>query len=199
MIFFKSKFSKKRIVFLVVIIFPLLFKAQAQEVSPSEIEFKKGIQDAGDAIQMALPITAFMATLLDGDKEGRWQFAKSFGTNLALTYVLKYAINKPRPKGATDGLAFPSGHTSVAFQSASFIQKKYGWEYGIPAYALAGFVAYSRIEGINHRHDGWDILGGILVGVGSTYLFTTEYQKDHFELSFSNEYNSYQIGLTFKF
>lgn len=174
-------------------------RVNAQEDSSKEIKYETGIQNAGDVIQLALPATAFLSTLIEGDKQGSWQFAKSFGTNLALTYALKYAINKPRPEGATDGHAFPSGHTSVAFQSASFIQKRYGWEYGIPAYALAGFVAYSRIEGVDERHDGWDILGGIIVGIGSTYLFTTEYQKEHFQLSFSSEDNTYQIGLVFKF
>ena len=173
--------------------------SNAQEDSPREINYEKGIQDTGDVIQFALPATALLATFLEDNKKGSWQFVKAFGTNLALTYALKYAINKPRPEGATDGLAFPSGHTSVAFQSASFIQRRYGWEYGIPAYALAGFVAYSRIEGLNERHDGWDVLGGIIVGIGSTYLFTTAYQKDHFELSFSSEHNAFQVGLTFKF
>lgn len=172
---------------------------KAQEDSLSEIKYEKGMQDAGDVIQLALPATAFISSLIDGDKKSSWQFAKAFGTNLVLTYALKYTINKPRPDGATDGHAFPSGHTSAAFQGASFIQRKYGWEYGIPAYILAGFVAYSRIEGLNERHDCWDVLGGIIVGIGSTCLFTSEYQKDHFKLSFSSGQNSYQVGLTFKF
>lgn len=185
--------------FIAIIIFFTTNALNAQEDSPREIKYEQDMQDAGDVIQLALPATAFLATLLDKDKKSSWQFVKSFGTNLAVTYALKYAINKPRPDGATDGHAFPSGHTSAAFQSASFIQRKYGWEYGIPAYALAGFVAYSRIEGLDERHDGWDILGGIIVGIGSTYLFTTKYQRDHFKLSFSSENNSYQVGLTFKF
>ena len=186
-----------RIYFFVLIL--TINQVVAQDESLKEIKFEKGIQDAGDVIQFALPATAFLSTLINNDKQGSLQFVKSFGTNLAITYALKYAINKPRPEGATDGLAFPSGHTSVAFQSAAFIQKRYGWKYGVPAYVLAGFVAYSRIEGINERHDGWDVLGGIIVGVGSTYLFTTEYQKEHFELSFSSANNSYQIGFIFKF
>lgn len=183
-------------------IFLLLFSSKsirAQDDSSSELRFEKDIQNAGDVIQLALPATAFLGTLIRGDKKGSWQFVKAFSTNLAVTYALKYAINKPRPDGATDGHAFPSGHTSVAFQSAAFIQRRYGWEYGIPAYALAGFVAYSRTEGFNDRHDAWDVIGGIVVGVGSTYLFTSEYKRDHFELSFSSENNSYQVGLTFKF
>ena len=133
------------------------------------------------------------------DKKGLWQFTKSYGTTLALTYALKYAIDKPRPDGRTDGKAFPSGHTAVAFSGASFLQRRYGWEYGIPAYAVAGLVAYTRIEGINDRHDGWDVLGGVLVGVGSTYLFTTPYQKEHYELSFKSGGGNYLVGFKYKF
>lgn len=185
---------------LVVIIFLtsscLLF---SQDESPREIRFEKTIQDTGDFIQIALPATAFLSTLIVDDGKGGWQFIKSFGTNLGLTYLLKYTINKQRPDGATDGHAFPSGHTSVAFQSAAFIQKRYGWKYGIPAYTLAGFVAYSRIEGLNDRHDGWDVLGGIIVGIGSSYLFTTPYEKEHFELTFSTQNNTYQVGLIYRF
>lgn len=171
----------------------------SQNEAPKEYRKEKTIQDIGDVLNYSMPLAAGLTTVIIGDKKGTWQFAKGFATNLAVTYALKYAINKPRPEGATDGHAFPSGHTSVSFQSASFIQRRYGWEYGIPAYLLSGFVAYSRLEGLNDRHDGWDVLGGIIVGVGSTYLFTTPYQKDHYELSFSSQNNNYLIGFKYKF
>jgi membrane-associated phospholipid phosphatase len=160
---------------------------------------RKTTQDIGDILHTALPLAAGLTTVIIKDKVGTWQFAKAFGANLALTYGLKHTLNKSRPDGNTDGLAFPSGHTSVAFQSASFIQKRYGWSYGVPAYALASLVAYSRVEGIDRRHDGWDVVGGIIVGIGSTYLFTTPYQKEHLELAFSSNENNYLIGLKFKF
>ncbi|WP_452228125.1 phosphatase PAP2 family protein [Lacinutrix sp. MEBiC02404] len=165
----------------------------------SEYKTKKAVQDIGDYLRYGMPIAAGLTTILIKDKKGTWQFAKGFTVNLAVTYALKYAINKPRPAGATDGHAFPSGHTSVAFQSASFIQKRYGWKYGIPSYALAGFVAYSRIEGYKQRHDGWDVLGGIIVGVGSTYLFTTPYQKEHLKLAYTSYDSTYLIGLKYTF
>lgn len=191
----------KKIEFALLAIALLLFSSSlfSQEESLREIKYEKTIQDTGDVIQIALPATTFISTLIMEDGKGSWQFIKSFGTNLGVTYLLKYAINKPRPDGATDGHAFPSGHTSTAFQSAAFIQKRYGWKYGIPAFALAGFVAYSRIEGLNDRHDGWDVLGGIVVGIGSSYLFTTPYKRDHFKLTFSKENNIYQLGLLYRF
>ena len=60
-------------------------------------------------------------------------------------------------------------------------------------------MAYSRKEGIHHRHDGWDILGGALLGIVSTQLFTTPYERKHFELSYSSSDGSYLVGVKYKF
>lgn len=188
---------KLKLTLITILTLTLLFTFTTTQAQSNQT--RKTIEGIGDAIQIGLPITAGLTTLIIKDKKGSWQFVKGFAVNLAVTYGLKFAIDKPRPEGRKDGLAFPSGHTSVAFQSASFIQRRYGWSYGIPAYALASFVAYSRLEGIDKRHDGWDILGGIIVGVGSTYLFTTPYQKEHFELSFNGSENKYLIGFNYKF
>ncbi len=167
--------------------------------SPGEIWRETAIEKFGDYGQFAPTAFALATTLVKKDKEGFWQLAKSASANLTATWVLKYAIDKPRPEGRTDGHAFPSGHTSFAFQGASFLQKRYGWKYGIPAYTLAAIVGYSRIEGVNNRHDEWDVLAGAVVGIGSTYLFTTPYAKSHFELSFSSGEEGHMVGFVFKF
>jgi len=180
----------------ILILLALCFSFSA--IKAQNDQTRKSIQDIGDVLHSSIPIAVGLTTIIIKDKKGSWQFVKSFGLNIALTFALKHAIDKSRPHG-TDGLAFPSGHTSVAFQSASFVQKRYGWSYGIPAYALASFVGYSRIEGIDNRHDGWDVLGGIIVGVGSTYLFTTPYQEEYIELAFSSNNDNYLIGFRIKF
>lgn len=156
----------------------------------------KTIESTGDVLLFVLPATALGSSLIIGDTKGTWQFAKGFAVNQALTIGLKYATDKKRPFNNGDR-AFPSGHTSTTFQSAAFIQKRYGWKYGIPAYALAGFTGYSRIEA--QRHDGWDVLAGAAVGIGSAYLFTTPYQKEHMELSFTSWDDNYALGFIYKF
>lgn len=171
-----------------------------QEIdSRSEIRRETNIQAFGDYAQFAPTAVSFITVIAKKDKIGFWQLTKSAGTNLALTYVLKYGINKHRPEGRTDGKAFPSGHTSFAFQGASFLQRRYGWKYGVPAYAVAAYVGWSRMEGIGERHDGWDVLAGAAVGIGSTYLFTTPYAREHFDLSFKSGGGDYLIGVNFKF
>lgn len=154
------------------------------------------IQTSGDILLFAMPASALAGSLIEGDYKGTLQFAKGFAVNQAVTIGLKYALNKDRPYGSGER-AFPSGHTSTTFQSAAFIQKRYGWGYGLPAYLLAGYTGFSRINA--KKHDGWDVLAGAVVGIGSAYIFTTPYQKEHMEFSFSNEADSLLLGFVYKF
>lgn len=156
----------------------------------------KNLKTAGDVLLVALPTSAVVATFINNDKQGRWQFTKAFAVNAALTYGLKGIVDKERPDFSGND-SFPSGHTSATFQSASFLQIRYGWKYGIPAYLLAGFTSFTRLNA--KKHDGWDVLGGAIIGVGSSYLFTTPYQKEHLELSFNSDKDSYLLGFKYKF
>jgi membrane-associated phospholipid phosphatase len=92
--------------------------------------------------------------------------------SLGISYGLKYAIDEKRPNGKS--YSFPSVHTSASFTSAEFLRKRYGWEYGIPAYAIATFVAYSRVEA--KQHYVHDVIAGAVIGIGSSYLFTRPYK-----------------------
>lgn len=156
---------------------------------------KKTIETIGDVILVALPTTALGSTLVKEDYKGTLQLFEGMFTNVAITHGLKITVNKPRPDHS-DNRSFPSGHTSISFQGASFIQRRYGWKYGIPAYALAGFAGYSRIHA--NKHDGWDVLAGAIIGIGSTYIFTTPYQKKQVELSFESSDSQYLLGVVYK-
>lgn len=186
--------------FLVFFFVFTITEGQAQsDVSYQLTKSEVNVRIASDYMQYIPETTSLIAILIHKDKKGFWQFTKSFGTNLAITYALKVSINKTRPNGRTEGHAFPSGHTSVAFHGASFLQRRYGWWYGAPAYVVAGLVAYCRIQGKRKSHDVWDVLGGVVTGVGSTYIFTTPYQKQHYKLSYDGGNGNYLIGVTYEF
>jgi membrane-associated phospholipid phosphatase len=152
------------------------------------------IEFAGDIVAIILPVTAGGMTLYKNDQEGVIQFSKSFLTTLGATAALKYSINAERPNG--DSHSFPSGHTSVAFSGASFLQKRYGWKYGIPAYVSASFVGWSRIESDNHYLQ--DVFAGAAIGVISTYIFTDAYQEGIVVSPFMGE-GTYGIRLSATF
>jgi membrane-associated phospholipid phosphatase len=131
------------------------------------------IELSGEIIRILLPLTAAGMTVYHDDQEGLIQFSKSFLTTAGTSYALKYSIDTDRPDGGEH--SFPSGHAATAFSGASFLQRRYGWKYGIPAYTVASFVGWSRIESDNHYLK--DVMAGAAIGVISTYIFTDPYMK----------------------
>lgn len=156
------------------------------------------ITTSGDIIQLAIPAVAFGSTFIwkDDNTKPTWQFIKSYGSALIVAQALKHIVLKPRPDGS-DNFSFPSGHTTSAFSGAAFIQKRYGWKYGIPSYLLASYVGYTRIQA--KKHDGWDVLGGAVIGIGSSYLFTKPYEHKNIDVSFQKVNGGYTVGFNYAF
>ncbi len=130
-------------------------------------------EKAGDVLLMLIPATAYGAAFFLNDKSGKTQFYKSFLTNLGVTLALKFSVNRERPDHSGND-SFPSLHTSATFQGAAFIQRRYGWKYAIPAYAGATFAGYSRVYADKHYLE--DVAAGAVIGVLSSYCFTTPYK-----------------------
>jgi len=182
---------------LILITSCLLMQTAAFSQDTSETKPQIGTtQKIGDIALFALPIATLGTTMIKGDNKGAWQFTKGFILTEALTYGLKTTINKPRPDLSNDN-SFPSGHTSTVFHSAGFIHRRYGFKYSIPAYAIAGFTAASRVD--SKKHDMLDVIAGAAIGLGSNLLFTTEYQQKHMELNYINAHGDQMIGFRYKF
>lgn len=115
-------------------------------------------------------------SLCKGDYEGFVELGKTVAVSTAVTYILKYSIKKGRPDGSGAD-AFPSNHNQLAFAGATFLMKRYGWKWGVPAYVVSGYVAWGRMYA--QKHDIWDVLAGAAIGVGSGFLFTTPFAKKH--------------------
>lgn len=130
------------------------------------------IETAGDVLQYVLPATAAGMALVNKDEKGALQFGGSAALTVGLTYGLKYTVNEDRPNGGSR--SFPSMHASISFSSAEFIRKRYGWEYGVPAYVAATFVAYSRVE--CREHYTHDVIAGAAIGMVSSHLLTTPFK-----------------------
>ena len=128
----------------------------------------------GDTLQLTLPITAGVSTAIYGDEDGAWMFAKQFGTAWASVYALKFTLDKTRPSGSNTN-SFPSGHTMGAFSGASFLQRRYGWLYGVPAYTGAVLTGFSRVDADAHFMD--DVLAGASIAMMSNWYWTEPYAE----------------------
>jgi len=139
------------------------------------IHAKSGTERVGDVLTLLIPAVALGATLAMDDKEGQIEFLKTYGSTAAATQILKYTVRAPRPNDSNSITSFPSGHTSSAFSGASFIHKRYGISYAIPAYIGAVYTAYSRVYA--DKHYTKDVIAGALLGIGFSWYFVTPYKN----------------------
>ena len=78
-----------------------------------------------------------------------------------LVEPIKFAVRRERPDGSNH-LSFPSGHASVTFATATVIERHLGWRKSILGYAIASYVAMSRIH--DNQHYLSDVIFGAAVG-----------------------------------
>lgn len=157
---------------------PLLF-AYDRELSRRSIghpQFTHGDTKRGDAAALALGAVATSlgaARWIDGD-EGRSLevLAESLAATMGATGLLKLAVPRGRPSGASDA-SFPSGHSALSFCTATFVARSTwdasdAWWHGVGylAYAPAAYIGVSRIEG--RQHFPTDVVFGAFLGVAMT-------------------------------
>lgn len=93
--------------------------------------------------------------------------------SVSFTYIFtaaaKIVFNRTRPGGGN--YSFPSGHTSPNFAIAGTLAYMYPWYIGVPAFAAAALVGYTRID--LNQHYASDVVAGAGIGLffaTSTYL-----------------------------
>ena len=136
---------------------------------------RKAVRTSTDVVLIAMPVATLGIAIAKQDWKGIAIGAAECAGTLAVTYGLKYAIHKKRPDGS-DNHSFPSGHSSLVFTDASFVMRRYGWKFGVPAYAMATYVAWGRVY--SRKHDVWDVVTGAAIGTAIGLLGTRPFMKN---------------------
>jgi hypothetical protein len=104
--------------------------------------------------------------------ERSWVMIKASIYSGLFTDVFKSIAQEERPNGS-NRQSFPSGHATSAFAFASVVHAEHGLAWGVPAYALASFVGYSRMN--DNKHYFHDVVAGAVVG--TSYGFGLHYRS----------------------
>lgn len=150
---------------------------------------QKAFEVLGDILQF-LPAFSASYSLAIKDYEGLKELAIGFGTTMGVTLITKASLNalaKKYPQKLQIALrpnhanyeGFPSGHTSSAFSAAGYMQRRYGWKWGVPMSLLATLVGISRV--VANKHTPVQVVAGAMLGFGVSYLASSRYidpQKD---------------------
>ena len=138
--------------------------------SVSAMAKSEKLEKVGDVGQYGIPLVAGAISLYHRDGEGLLELGEGAIWTALSTHILKSTVDATRPDG-TDH-SFPSAHTSSAAQGAAYLQFRYGYQYGIPAFIAAGVVGYSRIDA--DRHYWRDVAAGFALGTGIQYLVSQQ-------------------------
>ena len=149
-------------------------------------QYSKFISNTTTAVAISTPLVMGVVALIENNDDllkNALYVGVSIGVDGVLTYGLKEIVNRPRPYVTypndiinknkdvenENALSFPSGHTSLAFATATALSMKYPkWYVIAPSYFWATSVGYSRLN--LGMHYPSDVLAGALLGAGSAFI-----------------------------
>jgi membrane-associated phospholipid phosphatase len=145
------------------------------------IGFSKFISNTTTGAAIGVPLVMGAVALFENDDDllkSAVYVGVSIGVDGVLTYGLKEIFHRPRPYVTYSDItayetetsrSFPSGHTSLAFTTATALSLKYPkWYVIAPTYFWACSVGYSRMNlGVHYPSD---VLAGAILGAGSAYV-----------------------------
>jgi membrane-associated phospholipid phosphatase len=158
-----------------------ILESLSKNRTPGMTHLMQGISNTDYPVSVATPVTLFIIAAAghnEKSKEKSFIIAGSLLASTVITEGLKYLVNRPRPS-TRDSLiipasdmgspSFPSGHTSIAFATATSLSMAFPkWYVIAPSFLWAGTVGFSRLYlGVHYPSD---VLAGALVGSGSAWL-----------------------------
>jgi len=149
-----------------------IFAAILLLVAGREAACAASSESLGTDVAIALPLIAGGITLAKEDWKGSAQLTVDTVATVGIAYGLKHVIREQRPD-KSDFQSMPSDTSALAFAPAQFLWDRYGWQYGVPAYAAATFVAWSRVDA--QKHHWYDVTASAALAFGVSKIFTTTY------------------------
>ncbi|MFV5689602.1 phosphatase PAP2 family protein [Flavobacterium sp. ZT3R25] len=141
----------------------------------------KFVTNTAVPFSVATPIIIYSVGLIKKDSTIKKQaifIGETFLVSAFITTALKHTVKRARPfdtysdiekETSAPGYSFPSGHTSLAFATATSLSMAYPkWYVIAPSFVWAGAVGYSRMHlGVHYPSD---VLAGAIIGSGSAYI-----------------------------
>ena len=150
-----------------------LFAALLLLMAATGPAFADKVESLGKGVAIALPLIAGGYSLYKGDRTGLAELTVDTLATVGTAYALKSIVREQRPD-KSDYRSFPSDTSALAFAPAQYIWDRYGWQYGMPAYAAALFAGYSRIEA--KKHHWYDVAASAGIAFTFSKIFTTRYR-----------------------
>jgi hypothetical protein len=152
-----------------------LFAALPLSAAQADIASKNTEKTVGESIAYSLPVAAVTITLMHDDD---WTGLKEYGfvaaATMGSTLLIRQFIHKTSPDGTSDR-SFPSIEAAAGSPAESYLWRRYGWQYGLPAFILEHSASFLLDRaGKHHFVDG---LAVSALSAGFSWLSVTPYHK----------------------
>ncbi|MFL9484951.1 phosphatase PAP2 family protein [Chitinophagaceae bacterium LWZ2-11] len=146
-------------------------------------DYWKGVSNSTYYVAIGIPVVETAIGYIEGNKNLKrngWETIVTIAGSAIITEGIKLAANRTRPYNAYPdlihaystrdyGYSMPSGHTSLAFATATSLALQYKkWYIVAPAYIWASSVGYSRLYLGEHYPS--DVFVGAVIGAGSAVV-----------------------------
>lgn len=158
-----------------------------QASSGLEKAFKPGKFIGSTGVQVAGSVGTYLIGRYakpGGSRTNKWShigfdLLRAQVVSSTLMYGMKQAVRRDRPTGAC--CSFPSGHSTVAFATASVLERHFGYRGSWPMWIIASYVATSRL--IDNRHFASDVVFGAALGIASGWTVVGRHGRDAFVMT----------------
>jgi membrane-associated phospholipid phosphatase len=145
--------------------------------APTAAATTSKIETAGKIVAFSLPLVAVGISVgHHEDWDGVAELGVSTVATLGAAYLLGQVVHEQRPDHS-DFHSFPSDTAALAYAPADYLWARYGWQYGLPAYAAATFVGYSRVDA--KKHHWYDVAASSVIAFGVNYAIVTRYHENN--------------------
>lgn len=156
----------------------------------------KSVETAGQVIAFGLPAAAGAYSLYREDGAGFAELGSSWLLSVGSSYGLSHLVREKRPDGSDDH-SFPSDTSASAFAAANYLWFRYGWRFGVPAYAFATFAGYSRVYA--DKHHWYDVAASSALALGINYAIVSRYKpSSKFSLAVGTRPDGVEARLSYR-
>ena len=179
------------------IIAAALFAALPLSAAQADIASKSTEKTAGEAIAYSLPVAAVTVSLFhDDDWTGIEEYSFVGLSTLGTTVLIRRFVREKSPDGKSDH-AFPSLQAAVGSPAESYLWRRYGWEYGLPAFILEHSASFLLDRaGKHHFVDG---LAVSAISAGFSWMAVTPYHKRLYIGSYTDGQGGVYVGAQMQF
>jgi hypothetical protein len=163
-----------------VLICALLANVQAGEATTSlpapslTTGYKSTAGSIATGLAISLPVLATGITIAKHDRVGAAELLAGTILSVGTTYALNNLVREERPDYAS-AHSFPAETSALAASSSAFLWGRYGWQYGVPAFAASDLVSFSLAQA--KKAHWYDTLASSFIATGYGLVVTKRFKS----------------------